>query len=145
MYLHPEVPSNDGWQEIINQFVSHQRGWPTMSLHLPPPINPNFHISHIVSPVQSSHASKRLKTDIPQHVQDKGKAIASPYYLSTDSSKSVSSRLHLKDDCSHVISEIQPRGSNQPRATLEKSKANNIGKRKLPHKEENMVFKLCFI
>jgi hypothetical protein len=39
--LQHEVPKNDGWQEIINQPVSHHRGWPTMSLPLPPPVNPN--------------------------------------------------------------------------------------------------------
>jgi hypothetical protein len=129
--LQPEVPANDGWQEIVHQPVSHHRGWPTMSLPLPPPVNPNVQISHVVSPVQSSHASKRLKTDIPQPVQDKGKAVASPSSPSTDSSKSVSSHLHLKDDFSHVINEIQPQGSNQPRATSEKSKGNNSEKRKI--------------
>jgi hypothetical protein len=55
-----------------------------------------------------SHASKRLKTDIPQLVQDKGKTTASPSSPSYDSSKSVSSCMHLKDHCSHVINEIQP-------------------------------------
>jgi hypothetical protein len=129
--LQPEVPTNDGWQEIVHQPVSHHHGWPTMSLPLPPPVNPNVQISRVVSPVQSSHASKRLKTDIPQPVQDKGKAVASPSSPSTDSSKSVSSHLHLKDDFSHVINEIQPQGSNQPRATSEKSKGNNSEKRKI--------------
>jgi len=85
-----------------------------MSLLLPPPVNPNFQIARVVSPVQSSHAIKRLKTNIPQLVQDKGKSIASPSSPSTDSSKSVSSLLHLKDDFSHVINEIQLQGSNQP-------------------------------
>jgi hypothetical protein len=128
--LQPEVPANDGWQEIVNPTVSHHRGWPNMSLPLPPPVNPNVHISHVDSPVQSSHASKRLKTDVP-HEQDKGKATASPSSPSNDSSKSVSSRMHLKDDCSHVISEIQPQGSNQPRATSGKSKGDNSDKRKI--------------
>jgi hypothetical protein len=104
--LQLEFPANDGWQEIVNQSVSHHHGWPTMSLPLPPHVNPNVQIARVVSPVQSSHASKRLKTDIPQPVQDKGKAIASPSSPSTDSSKSMSSRMHLKNDCSHVIREI---------------------------------------
>jgi hypothetical protein len=64
-------------------------------------------------------------------MQDKGKAVASPSSPSDDSSKSVSSRMHLKDDCSHVISEIQPQGSNQPRATSGKSKGDNSEKRKI--------------
>ena len=68
--------------------------------------------------------------DVP-HLQDKDKADASPSSPSNDSSKSVSSRIHLKDDCSHVISEIQPQGSNQPRATFGKSKGDNNDKRKI--------------
>jgi hypothetical protein len=116
--LQPEVPANDGWQEIVNQPVSHHRGWPTMSFPFPPPVNPNVQVSCVVYPVQSSHASKRLKTDIPEPVQNKGKAVASPSSPSNDSSKFVSSHMHLKDDCSHVISEIQPQESNQPRATF---------------------------
>jgi hypothetical protein len=104
--LQPELSANDGWQEIVNQPVSHHHGWPAMSFHLPPLVNPNVQISHVVSSVQSSHASKRLKIDIPQHVQDKGKVVASPSSPSTDSFKYVSSRLHLKDEFSHVINEI---------------------------------------
>jgi hypothetical protein len=95
----------------------------------PPPVNPNAQISHVVSPVQSSHANKKLKTDIPQPVQDKGKAVASPSSSSKESSKSVSSRLHLKDDFSHVINAIQPQGSNQPKAATEKSREDNSEKR----------------
>jgi hypothetical protein len=59
-----------------------------MSLPLLPPVNPNVHISHDNSLVQSSHTSKILKTDVP-HVQDKGKAVASPSSPSDDSSKSM--------------------------------------------------------
>jgi hypothetical protein len=102
-----------------------------MSLPLPPPVNQNVHISHVVSPIQYSHASKRLKTNIPQPVQDKGKAFSSPFSPSDDSSKYVSSRMHLKDDFSHVINEIQPQGFNRPRATSEKSNGNNNEKRKI--------------
>jgi hypothetical protein len=112
--LQLEVPINYGWQEIVNPVVSHHLGWPNMTLPLPPPINPNVHITHVDFPIQSSYASKRLKTDSPQPMQDKGKAVASPYSSSDDSSKSMSSCMHLKDDCSHVISKIHPQGSNQP-------------------------------
>ena len=111
--------------------VSHHHGWPNMSLPLPPPINPNVHISHVDSPIQSSHVSKRLKIDVPQPVQDKGKEVASSSSPSDDSSKFVSSRMHLKDDCSHVINNIQPQGSNQPRATSKNSKGNITEKRKI--------------
>jgi hypothetical protein len=75
--LKPEVHANDGWKEIVNLTISHHRDWPNMSLPLPPPVNPNVQITYVDSPVQSSHASKRLKTDVP-HVQDKVKEIASP-------------------------------------------------------------------
>jgi hypothetical protein len=85
--------------------VSCHRGWPNLSLPPPPHVNPNAQISPVDSPIQSSHASKRLKTDVP-HVQDKDKVDASPSSPSNDSSKLVSSCMHLKDDCSHVISEI---------------------------------------
>jgi hypothetical protein len=83
--------------------------------------------------VQSSHVSKSLKIDVP-HVQDKGKATTSPFSPSNDSSKSVSSHMHMKDDCSHVISEIQPQGSNQPKAVI---------KERLPLILASMDFNLC--
>ena len=101
-----------------------------MSLHLPPLVNTNVKITPVVSPVQSSHASKILKIDVPQPVQDKGKEVSSPSGPSTDSSKSVSSCLHLKDEWSHVISEIQPQRSNQPKAIQENSVGDNNKKRK---------------
>jgi hypothetical protein len=143
--LQPKIPANDGCQEIINLSVSHHRGWPTMSLPLPPPVNPNVHISCVVSPVQSSHTSKRLKTDIPQLVQDRGKIVASSSSPSNDSSKYVSSHLLLKDGCAHVISEIHPQGSNQPRLLPRSLRETIVKKGKLSHKVENMVFKLCFL
>jgi hypothetical protein len=79
----------------------------------PPPFNPNTQIDRVTSPVQSSHASKRLKTAIPELEIDKGKGVANLSKSSKDSSKSMSSHVHLKDSCSHVISEIQPQDSIQ--------------------------------
>jgi hypothetical protein len=117
--MQPEPPVNDGWQEIVHQPVAHHHGWPTVSFPLPPPPppkNPNAQVDHVVSPVQSSHASKRLKTDVPKPELDKGKGVATPSKSSKDSSESVSSRLHLKDDCSHVISAVHPQGSHQLKA-----------------------------
>jgi hypothetical protein len=106
--LQPEFPENDGWQEIVHPTVSHHCGWTNLSLPpSPPQVNPNVQISHAHSHVQSSHASKRLKIEA-HHVHDKGKAIVSPSSPSSDSAKSVSSCMHLRDDCSHVISEIKP-------------------------------------
>jgi hypothetical protein len=130
--MQPEPPANDGWQEIVHQPVVHHHGWPTASFPLPPPPPPKNPISqadHVVSPVQSSHASKRLKNDVPKPMQDKGKGVATPSKSSKESSESVSSRLHLKDDCSHVISAVQPQGSNQPKAATERSKEDNSEKR----------------
>jgi hypothetical protein len=78
--LQPEVPTNDGWQEIVNPTVSHHRGCPNLSLPPPPPVNPNVQISPMHSPIQSSHASKSLKIDVP-YVQYKGKVVSSPSLL----------------------------------------------------------------
>jgi len=128
--LQPEVPANDGWKEIVHQPISHHCGWPTVSFPLPPPINSSVQIAPIVLPVQSFHASNRSKIDIPQPVKDKGKATTSPSSPSTKSSNYVSSCLHLKYECSHVISEIKPQGSNQPRETQGKSVGDNSEKRK---------------
>jgi hypothetical protein len=100
-------------------------------LPLPPPVNPNVQIVRVDSPVQSSHASKTLKTNIPQPMQHKGKTIASPSSPSDDSSKFVSSRMHLKDDCSHVIGDIRPKGSAQPKENLGKSRGDNNNQRRV--------------
>jgi hypothetical protein len=114
--LQPEVPENDGWQEIVHPTISQHRGWPNLSLPAPPPpVNPNVHISPAHSPIQSSHARKRLKTE-SHHMHGKGKFVVAPSSPSSDSAKLVSSRMHLRDDCSHVVSEIKPQGSTQPKA-----------------------------
>jgi hypothetical protein len=51
-----------------------------------------------------------------------------PHPLMTD--KSISSHMHLRDDCSLVINEIRPKGSTQLKENLERSKgdSNNKGK-----------------
>jgi hypothetical protein len=87
-----------------------------------PPFNPNAQVDHIVSPAQSSHASKRLKTTMLEPEIDKGKEVANSPNSSENSSKSVSSHLHLNDNCSHVFSEIHPQGSNQTKAAIEGKK-----------------------
>jgi hypothetical protein len=127
--LKPEVLENDRWQEIVHLAVSQHCGWPNLSLPAPSPINQIVQAAPVHSPVHSSHASKRLKTE-SHHAPDKGKSIASPSSPSNGSDKSVSSRIHLRDDCSHVISEIRPKGSAQPKANSERSKGdiNNKGK-----------------
>jgi hypothetical protein len=71
-----------------------------------------------------SFSSKRLKTEA-HHAPNKGKATTTPSSPSNDYDKSVSSRMHLGDDFSHVINEIKPKGSTQPKANSEKSKGDN--------------------
>jgi hypothetical protein len=61
--------------------------------------------------VKSSHANKKLHIEA-HHALNKGKFMVSPSSLSEDFDKSVSSRMHLKDDFSNVISEINPKGSS---------------------------------
>jgi hypothetical protein len=41
------------------------------------------------------------------------------------SDKSVSSRMHLRDDCSHVINEIRPKGLSLPKENSAKSKGDS--------------------
>ena len=43
----------------------------------------------------------------------------------------LSSRMHLRDDFSHVISEIRPKGSTQPKENSNRSKGNNNNKGKI--------------
>ena len=51
-----------------------------------------------------------------------------PHPQMTD--KSMSSRIHLRDDCSHVINEIRPKGLEQPNENSERSigVSNNKGR-----------------
>jgi hypothetical protein len=51
--------------------------------------------------------------------------------------------MHLRDDFSHVISEIRPKGSTQPKENSEKSKGDTTTRGKFPPKVANMVFE-CF-
>jgi hypothetical protein len=88
--MQPEPPINDGWQEVVHHPTVHHHGWPTTSLPFPPPpppLNQNAQIDHVVSLVQYSHASKRLKTAIPEPEMDKGKRVANPSKSSKDSSE----------------------------------------------------------
>jgi hypothetical protein len=39
--------------------------------------------------------------------------------------------MHLRDDCSHVINEIRPKGSMQPKANPKKSKGDNKNQGKI--------------
>jgi hypothetical protein len=96
----------------------------------PPPVNPNFQISPTHSPVYSSHASKRLKIE-SHHTHDKGKAVDAPFSPSSDSTKYISSRMHLRDEFSHVINEIKPKASPHPKANSKRSKGDSNKKGKI--------------
>jgi hypothetical protein len=79
--MQPKPTTNDDWQEIVHQPVVHHHGWPTVPLPLLPPplpINPNAQYDRVSLPIQSSHASKRLKSAIPEPKLDKGKELANP-------------------------------------------------------------------
>jgi hypothetical protein len=60
--LQPEVPENDGWKEIAHPKVSQHRRWPNLSFLSPLPNNQIVQAAHDHLPMQSSHASKILKT-----------------------------------------------------------------------------------
>jgi hypothetical protein len=55
----------------------------------------------------------------------KGKATTAPSSLSNGYDKSMCSRMHLRDNFSHVINEIRPKGSAHPKANSGKSKGDN--------------------
>jgi hypothetical protein len=93
--------------------------------------------------VQSSHASKRLKTK-SHHALDKGKAIAAPSSPSNGFDKSVSSQMHLRDGFSHVISEIEPKGSTQPKANSRKSRGGSSNQGMVVSLLGNMAFEFLF-
>jgi hypothetical protein len=48
--LQPELPKNDGWQEIFHPAVSQHHGWPNLSLPAPPPINQIVQATPVHSP-----------------------------------------------------------------------------------------------
>ena len=50
--LQPEVPENDGWQDIVHPTVFQHLGCPNLSLPAPPPsVKPIFQYSLAHSPV----------------------------------------------------------------------------------------------
>jgi hypothetical protein len=128
--MQPKVLENDGWQEIVHPTISQYCGCSNLSLTSPSSINQIVQAAPVHSPVQSSHASKRLKTEA-HHAPDKGKATVAPSSPSNGSNKSMSSQMHLRDNCSHVINEIRPKGSAQPKENSEKSKGDNINQGKI--------------
>jgi hypothetical protein len=74
-----------------------------------------------------SYSNKRLKTEA-HYTHDKGKATTTPSSPSNDSDKSLSSRMKLRDDFSHVINEISPKGSTQPKENSKSLKGYSSNK-----------------
>ena len=76
-----------------------------------------------------SSSSKRLKIEA-HHAPIKGKSIVAPSTPSNVFDKYMPSRMHFRDDCSHMISKIRPKGSTQPKENLERLKGdrNNKGR-----------------
>jgi hypothetical protein len=128
--LQPEVPENMDGRILFTQqspnIVGGQIYLYLLLLHLLTQLSIFPLHTHQYNPPTQAKDSKSN----PHHMHDKGKAIVSPSSPSSDSTKSVSSRMHLRDDCSHVINEIKPQGSTQPKANSGKSKgdSNNKGK-----------------
>jgi hypothetical protein len=85
-----------------------------------------------------------LKTEA-HHAPDKGKATAAPSSPSNGSDKSVSPRMHLRDDFSHVINEIRPKGSTQPKEIQRDQKVTTTTREGLHLRVRNMDFKFLFI
>ena len=56
--LRPEVPINDGWQEIFHQPSVHHNGWPTISFP-PPPLNQHAQQVDHVFPMFGLHMPVR--------------------------------------------------------------------------------------
>jgi hypothetical protein len=113
-----------------------------LSLPPLPLVNPNVQITPVYAHVQSSHASKRLKTDIPD-VKDKGKAAASPSSPSNDSSKSVSSHMHLKDDCPMLLVRYNLKVRINQRLLPGSQRGTSMIKEILPLRVASMDFNLC--
>jgi hypothetical protein len=50
--------------------------------------------------------------------------------------------MHLRDDCSHFISEIRPKDSTQPKENLETSKGDDNNKGNIASKSGKYGFKI---
>jgi hypothetical protein len=79
------------------------------------------------------------------HALDKGKASNVPSSPFNDSNKSMSSWMHRRDDCSHVISEINPKGYARSRKFQGNEEVKEPTKEWLLHRMENMGFNFYVI
>jgi len=77
-----------------------------------------------------SYSNKRLKTEA-RYALVKGKATTAPSSPSNDSDKYVSSRMHWRDDFSHMISNMRLKSSTQPKAGSEGLQYDSSNKGKI--------------
>jgi hypothetical protein len=80
----------------------------------------------------------------PTMPPDKGKAIASPSSPSNGSDKSVSSQMHLKDDCFHVINDIRPKGLAKSKEKSWKSKGDRSNQGNIAYQSGKYGFGVLF-
>jgi hypothetical protein len=88
---------------------------------------------------EMSSSNKRLKTEA-HHAPVKGKATSAPSSPSNDYDKSVSFHMHWRDDCSHLISEMIPKGSTQLKENSKGLKGDNNNKGKIASQIEKYGF-----
>ena len=80
--------------------------------------------------VGMSYSNKRLKTEAC-YASVKEKVVTTPSAFLDNSDKSVSSHMHWKDDCSHVINKMRLKDSTQRKAGSEGLKDDSINKGKI--------------
>jgi hypothetical protein len=80
--------------------------------------------------VGMSYSNKRLKTEA-YYASVKEKVVTVPSASLDNSDKSMSSHMHWKDDCSHMISKMGLKDSTQLKAVSKGPKDNSINKRKI--------------
>jgi hypothetical protein len=86
-----------------------------------------------------SYSNKRLKIKA-YYTSVKEKATTSPSASSDNSGNSVSSHLHWKDDCPHMIRKMRLEDSTQPKAGSKGLKYYSISKRKIASQTKKYGF-----
>jgi hypothetical protein len=105
--LPPEIPTNDGWNDVVNPPQNQVQGWPKVSFPLPPP-PPKWSSLHIASEASHAHSTqplKKLKSQVQEPEPSKGKRPA--HFVESDqsvtSSHSVTSHSqHPKHEDRHI-------------------------------------------
>jgi hypothetical protein len=86
--LPPKIPTNDGWNEIINPPQHKAQGWPTTSFTLPPtpPNRSSIYISSEASHAHSARPLKKLKYQIQDPELEPSKGKRPSQYVNSDQS-----------------------------------------------------------